>query len=125
MNRRRLWTDGVTDVAHGVDERRIADFFSKPSNEYLDQFRVVFVGMLPDSLAKFRASEDPAGLAHEHLEQHQFARRKLDASRAAINVAGGQVQREIADAQGESGFFRVAAAEGAHASEQFLHGKGF
>src|SRR2546426_7618513 len=47
----RWLANRIANVAHGVDQRRIANFFSQAPDEDLHQFRVVFVCMLPDAFA--------------------------------------------------------------------------
>ena len=59
--------DRITNVTHGVNQRRITNFSSQPSDENLDQLRVVFVCVFPDAFAKLRAREDTARLPHQHL----------------------------------------------------------
>ena len=41
----------VADIAHGMNQRRIANFLSQPSDENLHEFRVVFILVFPDLLA--------------------------------------------------------------------------
>ncbi len=79
--------------------------------------------VFPNAFAKLRAREDAAGLSHEDFQQHQLARRKLDASRAAVNIVSSQVEGEIANAQRHYRFLGITAPERARARHQFLHCK--
>ena len=62
--------DRIADVADGVNQRRIADFFPQPANEHFDELRIVLMGMFPNALAEFRAGEDAARLPHQDFQQH-------------------------------------------------------
>src|SRR5215510_7563372 len=102
MRRRKLTSgggDGITYMANSVNQRRFAELLSESTNEHFNQLGVVFVFVFPDAFAQFRAREHASGLAHQHLQQHQLARRKLDSVRATVNIVRGQVEREIGDAQ--------------------------
>src|SRR5215468_10357939 len=81
--------EGVTDVANGVNQRRVAELLSQSTNEHFNQLGVVFVCVFPDTLAQLRAREHASRLAHQHLQQHHLARRKLDPLRGAMDIVRG------------------------------------
>ena len=87
--------DRITNVTHGVNQRRITDLSSQPADEHFDQFCIVFVWMFPNTFAQLGTREDTGRLAHQHLQQHYFPRRKLDSFRAPVNIVSSQVQGEI------------------------------
>lgn len=76
----------VAHVANGLNQGRFAQLFSESANEHFNQLGIVFVRMLPNPFAQLRACEDASRFPHEHLQQHQFARRKFDSLRVAMNV---------------------------------------
>jgi len=57
----------VADVAHRMNQRRIANLLSQSSDENFHQLRVIFVLVLPDAFAQFGAGEDASRLPHKHL----------------------------------------------------------
>jgi len=116
-------SDRIANVAHGVNQRGIADLFSEPADENFDQLCIVLMRVFPNSLAQLRARKNAARLPHQDLEQHQLPRRKFDAFRATVNIVSSQVEREITNAQRHHRFLWVTAPEGAHARQQFLHCK--
>jgi hypothetical protein len=87
-----------------MNEERVADFFSQPSDENFDQLRIVFVRVLPNTFAQFSAREDAAWLAHEHLQQHQLAGAQVDSPRPAICLVIRHIECKIADAKGKRRF---------------------
>src|SRR5438046_9727746 len=70
-----LWplANCVTDVAHCMNQRWIADFLSQSSDENFHQLRVIFVLVFPDAFAQSGAGESAARLPHKHFQQHQLA----------------------------------------------------
>ena len=45
--------DRIADVAYGVNQRRITELFSQPTDEHFDQLRVVFMRVFPNAFAQF------------------------------------------------------------------------
>ena len=88
-------SDRISDVPHGVNQRRITNLFSQPADEDFDELRIVLMRVFPNALTQLRACENAARLPHQDLEQHQLTRRKIDAFRATVNVVRSQVEREI------------------------------
>ena len=56
--------DGIAHVANGVNQWRFTKFFPEPTNEHLNQLGVVFVRVLPHTLAQLRACEYAARFPH-------------------------------------------------------------
>lgn len=117
-------TDSIADMADRVNHRWFAQLLSQPANEDLNELGVIFVCVLPDALAQLSAREHAAGLAHQDLQQHQFAWRKLEPLRAAVNIVRCQIEREIAYPQLHYWLLRIPAAKRANARQQFADGKG-
>jgi hypothetical protein len=57
----------ITNMTHGVNQRRITDLSSQPANEDFDQLRIVLVRMFPNTFAQFGAREDTGRFPHQHL----------------------------------------------------------
>jgi hypothetical protein len=81
-----------------MNQLRFPEFLSQSTNEHLNQFGVVFVFMFPNTFAELGACECASRFPHQHLQQRQLARRKLDSFLATVNIVRGQVEREIGDA---------------------------
>ena len=62
--------DRITNMTHGVNQRRITDLSSQPADEYFDQFCVVVVRVFLNTFAQLSAREDTGRLPHQHLQQH-------------------------------------------------------
>ena len=101
----------ITNMTHGVNQRRITDLSSQPADEYFDQLCIVLVRVFPNTFAQLGAREDATRLPHQHLQQHYFPRRKLDSFRAPVNIVSGQVQGEITNAKVQSRLFRITSAQ--------------
>ena len=56
--------DRITNVTHGVNQRRITDLSSQPADEHFDQLGIVFVWVFPNTFAQLGAREDTARLTH-------------------------------------------------------------
>ena len=56
--------DRVTHVTDGMNQRRIADLSSQPTDEHFDQLCIVFVRVFPNTFAQLGAREYTARLAH-------------------------------------------------------------
>jgi hypothetical protein len=47
-------------VANGVNQRRITDLFSQPTDEHFDQLRVVLMRVFPNAFGQLRSRKDAA-----------------------------------------------------------------
>src|SRR4030095_7681649 len=90
---RILWrlANCITDVAHRVNQRRIADLLSQSPDENFYELSVILVFMFPDAFAEFSTGEHAVGLAHEHFQQRQFACGQFNSARTAVNLVVDQV----------------------------------
>src|SRR4030095_2764795 len=96
----------VAQMSYGVDKRGRVNFFAKTADEGFDQFHAVRMFPFPDALAQFGAAKDAARFAHQHAQQREFSRRKLDPAGAAIQFSVDKVQNQIADLELDGRFLR-------------------
>ena len=54
-------------MANRLNQRWFAEFLSQSTNEYLNQFGIVFVCVFPNALAELGAREHASRLAHQYL----------------------------------------------------------
>src|SRR5205814_8169637 len=81
--------DCVAQVSYRLDNRRRVNLLAQTADEGFDQFHAVLMFPFPDALAQFGAAENTARFAHQHAQQREFSRRKLDPARAAIQFSVG------------------------------------
>jgi len=110
-------------MAHRVNERRAIDLTTQATDEHLHQFHVVFVLPLPDPFAQFGSSKDTARFPHQHTQQRELSRGKLDPPIAASQFIINQVKREIGHLKFGPCFFRITTTKRGHTRDQLLHGK--
>src|SRR4029453_10243022 len=113
----------VTQMSYGVDKRGRVNFLAKTADEGFNQFHAVRMFPFPDALAQFRAAKDAARLAHQHAQQCEFSRRKLDPARSPVQCSLRQVQNQIVDLKLDWRRFRKTSPKRTYSRDQLLHGE--
>src|SRR6185437_7291210 len=81
--------------------------------------------VVPDILEQHRAGDDLTGVAHEVLEKLEFPRLQLDDARAAPDLAGEEVDVQVAHLEGGlRAVLPAAPAEDIDACQQLAEGEG-
>src|ERR1700732_2469776 len=83
----------VSNMAHGVNQWRITDFFSQTADEDFHQFGVVFMGMLPNAFSYFGPREYTIRFTHEHFQQRQLAGRQIEPLLPPVSFMVHQIER--------------------------------
>src|SRR3954469_8137399 len=119
----RLYAEDVACAADRMKEPRLATGFELPPqvrHEHLDGVgdgeRVVAPALVEQLLAR----DDEPLVAHQVLEQLEFALRELDPALPPEHLVRVGVEREVADAQRGHAARRAPAQQRAHACEQLL-----
>src|SRR3974390_1278471 len=95
-------TETVPDAANRVDQRiglLAIDLAAHPPDIDVDDVGRWIEMKVPDVLQQHRAGYDAAFVAHQILQQLEFARKKRDILAAPAGGPRHQIDREIADAQ--------------------------
>ncbi len=101
------------------------DLLPQLADVHVDHVRLRVEVIVPDVLEQHGARDDLAGMAHEVLEELELARLQLDGARAARDLAGEQVDAQIAHFErGLRGILPAAPAEHVDAREQLAEREG-
>src|SRR6478735_456249 len=90
----------VAGAPHRVEDRRgeaVLEFATQTADMDVDDVRARIEVIIPDLLEHHRPRDDLSGMAGEEFEQVEFARAERDVAAGAGDVAGEQVDLEIAD----------------------------
>src|SRR5215208_5327514 len=100
--RRSVSPENIAHPASRFDQRLLAghvDLLTKAMNQDIDDVGARVEVVVPNLREDHRLGDHPPGVPRQVLEQREFARAQIDAALAASDLAGQQVNRQIADNQ--------------------------
>src|SRR5919199_1157498 len=92
---------GSEDIAHAANRvqqlvlERPIDLLAKAAHEHVDDVGLWIEVVLPHVRQDHRLRHDAPGIAHQVLEEREFARPKLDRLAGARDAARQQIEHEI------------------------------
>src|SRR4051812_999329 len=122
---RRLYAEDVARAADRMKDARLATGLQLPAevrHEHLDRVRDGERVIAPDLVEQLLPRDHEALVAHEVLQQLEFALRELELAVAAADLVRIGVEDEVADAQRRHPARRAPPQEGAQPREQLLAG---
>ena len=104
-----------------MDKRRRVNLLAQTADEGFDQFHAVLM-FRSQTRSHNSVRLSTARFAHQHAQQREFSRRKLDPAQAAIRFLSARFKIKSLT-WSLMGAFRENVAERTHSRDQFLHGE--
>src|SRR3989442_15881490 len=102
------------------------DFFPQPAHEHVDDVRLRIEVVFPHVRQDHSLRDDLTGIAHQVLEQREFARPQIDRLAISRDAARQKIEYQILDRQrGRLGRAAGSPHERLHASEELCESKRF
>src|SRR3954447_6890933 len=115
--------DHVASAAHGVEDARLAaglELAAQVRDEYVDGVRLGERRVAPDIVEQGLARHHQTLVAHQVLEQLELARRQVDATLAAEDLARVRVEAQVGDDERSAAARRPAPQQRAPPGQQLL-----
>src|SRR6266498_5162121 len=105
---KKRWRTGVSgaeDISYASDGvqqfffKRTIDLLTQPAHEHIDDVRLRIERVFPHTRQNHRLGDDAPDVAHQVLEQREFARSKVEHLVAPGDAPGQQVEAQIFDSE--------------------------